>query len=63
MFDNGNASEFNTLLLTDWMAHTPPEILAENFSLPVSAFKNIPVDNLWIFQGKEPPPLAEVAAA
>ena len=62
VFDNGNATEFNTLMLTDWMAHTPPEILAENFSLPVSAFKNIPVDNLWIFQGKEPPPLAQVQA-
>jgi oxalate decarboxylase len=60
VFDNGKASEFNTLLLTDWMAHTPPEVLAENFNLPVSAFKNIPPDNLWIYQGAEPPPLAEV---
>jgi oxalate decarboxylase len=63
VFDSGMASEFNTLLLTDFVAHTPPEILAENFNLPVSAFKNIPVDNLWIFQGKEPPPLAEAQAA
>jgi oxalate decarboxylase len=63
VFDNGRASEFNTLLLTDWVAHTPPEVLAENFHLPVSAFKNIPVDNRWIFQGKEPPPLAQVQKA
>ncbi|MEI9987161.1 MAG: hypothetical protein WDN69_30845 [Aliidongia sp.] len=42
VFDNGRASEFNTLLLTDWIAHTPPEVLAENFNLPLSAFKNIP---------------------
>lgn len=63
VFDNGKATEFNTLMLTDWMAHTPPEILAENFNLPVSAFKNIPVDNLWIYQGKEPGPLAEAQAA
>jgi oxalate decarboxylase len=60
VFDNGRASEFNTLLLSDWLAHTPPEILAENFNLPVSAFKNIPLHNLWIYQGKEPPPLAQV---
>jgi oxalate decarboxylase len=59
VFDNGRASEFNTLLLTDWVAHTPPEILAESFNLPVSAFRNIPTDNLWIYQGKEPPPLAQ----
>ena len=63
VFDNGYASEFNTLMLTDWIAHTPPEVLAENFNLPVSAFKNIPVDNLWIYQSKEPPPLAQAQAA
>ena len=56
-FDNGRSSEFNTLLLTDWMAHTPPEILAKNFGMPVDAFKNIPIDNLWIFQGDIPPNL------
>ena len=50
VFDNGMASEFNTLLLTDFVAHTPPEVLAENFNLPVSAFKNIPVENKWIGQ-------------
>ncbi len=54
VFDNGYASEFNTLLLTEWMAHTPPEVLAENFNLPVDAFKKIPVDDLWIYQGPEP---------
>jgi quercetin dioxygenase-like cupin family protein len=27
-FDNGVSLEFNTLLATDWMAHTPPEVLA-----------------------------------
>lgn len=56
VFDNGHASEFNTLLLTDWLAHTPPDILAENFGLPESAFKNIPTDNLWIYQSPTPPP-------
>ena len=57
-FDNGHASEFNTLLLTDWIAHTPPDILAANFGVPADSFKNIPVDNLWIFQGEDPGPLA-----
>lgn len=31
-------SEFNTLLLTDWVAHTQPEILAANFGVPADAF-------------------------
>jgi oxalate decarboxylase len=62
-FDDGNASEFNTLLVTDWFAHTPPEILAKNFGVAEEAFKSVPLNDLWIFQGKEPGPLAEVQAA
>lgn len=58
-FDNGMASEFNTLLLTDWLAHTPPEVLALNFNVPADTFKNIPLSNLWIFEGKEPGSLAD----
>jgi oxalate decarboxylase len=57
-FDNGRASEFNTLMLTDWIAHTPPDILAANFGVPAEAFKDIPLDNLWIYQGADPGPLA-----
>jgi oxalate decarboxylase len=57
-FDDGMASEFNTLLLTDWLAHTPPDVLAQNFGVPASSLSNIPLDNLWIFQGKEPGDLA-----
>jgi oxalate decarboxylase len=57
-FDNGHSSEFNTLMLTDWMAHTPPEVLAANFQVPVDTFKNIPLTNLWIFQGEVPGALA-----
>ncbi|WP_338340387.1 oxalate decarboxylase family bicupin [Burkholderia vietnamiensis] len=62
-FDNGRASEFNTLLLTDWIAHTPPDVLALNFGVPAEAFKNVPLDNLWIFQGDEPGPLADAQRA
>jgi oxalate decarboxylase len=57
-FDNGKSTEFNTLMLTDWIAHTPPEVLAANFGVPADAFKNIPLEQLWIFQGKDPGPLA-----
>jgi oxalate decarboxylase len=58
VFDNGYASEFNTLLLTDFMAHIPPDVLAQNFTVPAETFRDIPLSNLWIFQGKEPGPLA-----
>ena len=67
-FDNGESSEFNTLLVTDWIAHTPPEVLAKNFGVPVEAFENIPTHNRWIYQSQaEAPPLemveAQIAAA
>jgi oxalate decarboxylase len=62
-FDNGQSSEFNTLLVTDWIAHTPPEVLAKNFGVPVDAFKNIPLQNKWIYQSDQPaPPLETVEA-
>jgi len=62
-FDNGNSSEFNTLLVTDWIAHTPPDVLAKNFGVPAEAFKNIPLHNRWIYQTNTPaPPVAAVEA-
>jgi oxalate decarboxylase len=63
VFDDGHASEYNTLLVTDWLAHTPPDILAKNFGVPADTFKSVPLDDLWIFQGKVPGPLADDQAA
>jgi oxalate decarboxylase len=63
VFDDGHASEFNTLLVTDWIAHTPPEVLALNFGVPADTFKSTPLSDLWIFQGKEPGSLAADQAA
>jgi oxalate decarboxylase len=58
VFDDGNFSEEETFLLTDWLAHTPREVLAKNFGVPESAFDRIPEKELWIFQTKVPGPLA-----
>ncbi len=57
-FDDGKQSEFNTLLVTDWMTHTPPDVLAENFGVPAETFSKMFTHNLWIFQGSVPGPLA-----
>jgi oxalate decarboxylase len=62
-FDDGKANEFNTLLLSDWLAHTPPEVLARNFGVPAEAFAKIPLQNLWIFQGTVPGDLSADRAA
>ena len=57
-FDDGAQSEFNTLLVTDWVAHTPPDALAANFGVPAETFSKIFTHNLWIFQGPVPGPLS-----
>src|SRR3981189_1274668 len=57
-FDEGKASEFTTLLVTEWFTHTPPGILADNFGVPAETFQNIPLRDLYIFQGELPGDLA-----
>ncbi|HST75137.1 MAG TPA: oxalate decarboxylase family bicupin [Acetobacteraceae bacterium] len=56
-FDDGQFSEFDTFLITDWMAHTPKDVLAKNFAVSVSTFDPIPKKELYIFQGRMPGPL------
>lgn len=57
IFDDGEFTENSTFLLTDWLAHTPKEILAKNFGEQEQAFANIPKKELYIFQAPLPPPL------
>jgi oxalate decarboxylase len=59
VFDDGNFNEFETFLLTDWIAHTPPEVLAKNFNVPAETFGNVPKKELFIFERPLPRPLAE----
>jgi len=54
VFDDGNFSEFETVLLSDWMAHTPPEIVAKNFGVSEKAVANMPKKELFIFQSDVP---------
>ena len=59
MFDDGNFNEFETFLLTDWMTHTPAEVLAKNFDVPASTFAKVPKKELFIFERPLPRPLDE----
>jgi len=64
VFDDGNFSENETFLISDWFSHTPREVLAKNFGVPESAFGNLPQDiehSRYIFAGKIPPPLLQDA--
>src|SRR3954454_2879092 len=66
VFDDGNFSENETFLITDWFKHTPPEVLAKNFGVPASAFDRIPQDvdhERYIFPGPMPAPIASDAVA
>jgi oxalate decarboxylase len=59
-FDDGGFSESETFLITDWFAHTPPGVLAQNFGVADSAFINLPPDydrTRYMFAGELPPPL------
>lgn len=59
VFDDGGFSEDSTFLITDWLAHTPRDVLAKNFGLPESAFDAIPEKELYIFPGPKPGALAD----
>jgi oxalate decarboxylase len=62
VFNDGDFSEFDTFLLTDWFNHTPPSVLAKNFGVPESAFANVPPESeRYIFPGKVPGPLSSDA--
>ena len=37
-------------LITDWLWHTPKEVLAKNFSVQPSVFDKVPKKELFIFQ-------------
>jgi len=57
VFDDGDFSESETVLLSDSMAHIPPEVLSKNFGITKDAFKNLPRQELFIFQTDVPGPL------
>jgi oxalate decarboxylase len=61
VFDDGNFDEFGTFLLTDWLAHTPRDVLAQNVGWSARSFTPIPPNleaHRYIFPAKVPGPLA-----
>ena len=54
VFDDGSFSEQETVLLSDSMAHLPPEVLAKNFGIAEQAMSNLPKQELFIFQTAVP---------
>ncbi|CAL3964544.1 hypothetical protein PZA11_002457 [Diplocarpon coronariae] len=61
VFDDGSFSEDNTFLASEVFATVPKSVLSKNFDgLPLSAWKDIPAGELFIFPGtKAPTDIAE----
>ncbi len=62
VFDDGKFSEENTTLLSDWLIHTPRDVLAKNWGVPQAALdplKSLPPDGRYIFQAPAPGPLEQ----
>jgi oxalate decarboxylase len=58
VFDDGNFSEHETVLLSDIMAHTPREIMSRDFGVEPMALESLPTEELFIFRAPVPGPLA-----
>jgi oxalate decarboxylase len=59
VFNDGSFNEFETFLITDWLTHTPPEVLGKNFGVAPETFKNVPKKELFMFPTELPRPLEE----
>ena len=59
VFDQGNFSEYTTFLLTGWLAHTPSQVLSQNFNTPETELSSLPESGLYIFPGTVPGPLED----
>jgi oxalate decarboxylase len=54
VFNQGMFSEDGTMLLSEFLAHTPPEVLQKNFGVSKDALASLPTGSLYIFPGKVP---------
>jgi len=50
VFDDGDFSESETVLLSDAIGHLPPEVLSKNFAVGEQTLQNVPKKELFIFQ-------------
>src|SRR5579872_453307 len=54
VFDNGGFSEFGTFSSTDWLGHTPPEVLSKALGISAAEVAQFPKKELYIVQGRVP---------
>jgi oxalate decarboxylase len=54
VFDDGGFSEEATFLLSDWLAHTPRDVIAKNLGVSESDLDDLPREELYIFPAAVP---------
>ncbi|MEI2457804.1 cupin domain-containing protein [Bacillus subtilis] len=54
VFDDGSFSENSTFQLTDWLAHTPKEVIAANLGVTKEEIANLPGKEKYIFENQLP---------
>jgi oxalate decarboxylase len=54
-FDNGYFSEFGTFSITDWIGHSPRELVAKNLGLPPEMIEKLPKEEVYFGRGPVPP--------
>lgn len=59
VFDDGQFSEEDTFLLSEWVAHTPLEVLGKNLRLGADALAKLPHRELFIFPAPLPGALSQ----
>ena len=57
VFDDGAFSENSTFLISDFFAHTPRSVLAQNFGWTLEQMEHLPEREKYIFNGQVPPAL------
>ena len=60
VFSDVDFSENNPFLLSDWLMHTPQDVVAANLRKTVGEISQFPKEELYIFKGNVPGPIDEV---
>jgi oxalate decarboxylase len=58
VFDQGDFSEDDTFLLSEFLAHIPPEVVQKNMGWTRQEWDQLPAEQLYIFPAELPGPLA-----
>ena len=63
IFDNGDFSEDHTFSITDFIAHVPPEVAAQNLGLSLAEVNQLPKKEVYFAQGAVPDDRSRIGAA